>query len=217
MPARLLPATLLLALPAFVSPAAEPVPVSLFTCSDPDLEVTVWASTPLFYNPTNIDVDKDGCVWVAEGVNYRKHFDRKPEGDRIMVLRDNDGDGKADESWPFVQEPFLRAPLGVAVIGNKIVVSMAPDLVVYTDKDGDKKFDPAKGDTREVLLTGFNGRNHDHSCTASPSGLTGNGISARATAGRNSRTNPAKPSASDPGRIPHGGRKTRESPGRRSQ
>lgn len=143
--------------------AAEPVPPSLFTLSDPDLEVTVWAQSPLFFNPTNIDIDKDGCIWVAEGVNYRMHFNRKPEGDRIMVLRDNDGDGKADESWPFVQEPFLRAPLGVAVIGNKVVVSMSPDLVVYTDKDGDKKFDPAKGDTREVLLTGFNGRNHDHS------------------------------------------------------
>ena len=52
--------------------------------------------------------------WVAEGVNYRKNFNRKPGGDRIMVLRDNNGDGTADESWPFVQEPFLRAPLGVA-------------------------------------------------------------------------------------------------------
>lgn len=40
---------------------------------------------------------------------------------------------------------------------------MSPDLVVYTDKDGDAVFDAAKGDTREVLLTGFNGRNHDHS------------------------------------------------------
>lgn len=163
MTARLLSAALLLALPAFPALAAEPVPPALFTLSDPNLEVTVWAHSPLFFNPTNIDIDKDGCVWVAEGVNYRKHFDRKPEGDRIMVLRDHDGDGKADESWPFVQEPFLRAPLGVAVIGNKVVVSMAPDLVVYTDKDGDKKFDSAKGDTREVLLTGFFGRNHDHS------------------------------------------------------
>jgi putative membrane-bound dehydrogenase-like protein len=51
----------------------------------------------------------------------------------------------------------------VAVIGSKVVVSMAPDLIVYHDADGDAVFDPAKGDTREVLLTGFNGRNHDHS------------------------------------------------------
>ncbi|MES2705966.1 MAG: PVC-type heme-binding CxxCH protein [Verrucomicrobiota bacterium] len=142
---------------------SPPVPPGLFTLSDPSLEVTVWAQSPMLHNPTNIDIDKDGCIWVAEGVNYRMHFNRQPEGDRIMVLQDTDGDGKADKSWPFVQEKFLRAPLGVAVIGNKVVVSMAPDLVVYTDKDGDKKFDPAKGDTREVLLTGFNGRNHDHS------------------------------------------------------
>ncbi|RYD30425.1 MAG: dehydrogenase, partial [Verrucomicrobiaceae bacterium] len=157
------------------SPAAPlaPVPPEIFTLSDPGLEVTVWAQSPLLRNPTNIDIDSDGCIWVAEGVNYRMHFNRQPEGDRIMVLQDTDGDGKADKSWPFVQEKFLRAPLGVAVIGNKVVVSMAPDLVVYTDLDGDKRFDSAKGDTREVLLTGFFGRNHDHSLhsvTAGPDG-----------------------------------------------
>jgi len=156
---RVLP--VLSALPVLAS--AAPVPPELFHCMDPNLEVTVWAASPLLRNPTNIDIDQHGRIWVAEGVNYRQHFNREPKGDRIMVLEDTDGDGKADKSWPFVQEPFLRAPLGVAVIGNKVVVSMAPDLLVYTDKDGDAVFDAAKGDTREVLLTGFNGRNHDHS------------------------------------------------------
>ena len=127
-----------------------------------DLEVTVWAESRMLFNPTNIDVDKDGRIWVAEGVNYRRHYDRKPEGDRIVVLEDTDGDGKADESSVFVQEPFLRAPLGVAVLDNKIVVSMTPDMVVYTDVNRDRKFDPGL-DEREVLLTGFNGRAHDHS------------------------------------------------------
>ena len=63
MPIRLFSAALLLILPAFASRAAEPVPVSLFTLSDPALEVTAWASSPLFFNPTNIDIDKDGCIW----------------------------------------------------------------------------------------------------------------------------------------------------------
>lgn len=142
---------------------SSPVPPELFHCADEGLEVTVWAQSPLFHNPTNIDIDRHGRIWVAEGVNYRKHFNRSPEGDRIMVLEDTDGDGTADRSWPFVQEEFLRSPMGVAVIGNKVVVSMAPDLLVYTDNDGDAIFDSSKGDTREVLLTGFNGRNHDHS------------------------------------------------------
>jgi len=128
----------------------------------PDLEVTLWAASPMIRNPTNIDTDKDGRIWVAEGVNYRSHYERQPEGDRIMVLEDSDGDGRADKSWPFVQEPFLRAPMGVAVIDNLVVVSMTPDLIVYTDVNRDLKFDPAV-DKREVRLTGINGRVHDHS------------------------------------------------------
>ena len=61
-----------------------------------------------------------------------------------------------------MQEPALVAPLGVAVIDNKIVVSQPPDLIVYTDVDRNLRFDPAV-DKREVLLTGFQGINHDHS------------------------------------------------------
>lgn len=125
------------------------------------LEVTVWAQSPQLQNPTNLDIDKDGRIWVAEGVNYRKHMGRRAEGDRIVVIEDTDKDGKADKSWTFVQEKFLVAPLGVAVFDNKVVVSQTPDLIVYTDVNRNLKFD--KGDKREVILTGFNGRNHDHS------------------------------------------------------
>ncbi len=155
--------------PASVEP--EKVPLALFHAPE-GLEVTLWASSPQLFNPTNIDIDKDGRIWVAEGVRYRKHFDRQPEGDRIMVLEDTDGDGKADSSHVFVQEEALVAPLGVAVIGNKIVVSQPPELIIYTDTDGDLKFDSGV-DKREVLLTGFNGKNHDHSLhsvTAGPEG-----------------------------------------------
>ena len=140
---------------------AEIVPLEYFTAKD-DLEVTVWAQSPMLKNPTNIDIDKDGRIWVAEGVNYRSHYNRQPEGDRIVILEDTDGDGKADKSTVFVQEPFLRAPLGIAVLDNKIIVSMTPDMIVYTDVNRDRKFDPAV-DKREVILSGFNGRAHDHS------------------------------------------------------
>lgn len=137
------------------------VPLDLFKAHG-DLEVTLWAQSPMFFNPTNMDIDKDGRIWVAEGVNYRRHGNRKPEGDRIVVLQDTNGDGTADSSHVFVQEKFLTAPLGVAVIDNKIVVSMTPDLVIYTDVDRDLKFNP-EVDKREVLLSGFNSKQHDHS------------------------------------------------------
>ena len=147
------------------------VPIELFTVPA-GLEVKVWATTPLLYNPTNIDFDAEGRLWVAEGVNYRRAPVR-PEGDRIVVLEDTDHDGKADSSQVFIQDPDLVAPLGIAILDNKIVVSQPPDLLVFTDVNGDRKFDPAT-DKREVLLTGFNGRNHDHSLhavTAGPDGL----------------------------------------------
>jgi putative membrane-bound dehydrogenase-like protein len=142
-------------------PAPAWIPLDLFQVPE-GLEITVWAASPLLHNPTNIDIDRDGRIWVAEGVRYRSHYNRQPEGDRIVVLQDTDGDGKADSTHTFVQEPGLIAPLGVAVIDNKVIVSQPPDLIVYTDVDRNLRFDPAV-DKREVLLTGFQGINHDHS------------------------------------------------------
>jgi putative membrane-bound dehydrogenase-like protein len=139
------------------------IPVSASALKVPDdLEVTIWAASPQFYNPTNMDMDSAGRIWVAEGVNYRKKKDRRPSGDRIVVLEDRDGDGRADASHVFVEDPELISPLGISVIGNKVIVAQPPHLIVYTDVDGDLRFDPKK-DKRENLLTGFLGANHDHS------------------------------------------------------
>ena len=146
-------------LPAQAAPTQ--IPLDLFQVPQ-GFEVTLWAATPLLRNPTNIDIDKDGRIWVAEGVRYRSHHARQPEGDRIVVVEDKDKDGKADSTHTFVQEPGLIAPLGVSVIDNKIIVAQPPDMIVYTDVDRNLRFDPAV-DKREVLLTGFQGINHDHS------------------------------------------------------
>ncbi|MBC8156355.1 MAG: dehydrogenase, partial [Bacteroidetes bacterium] len=129
-----------------------------------DLEASVWAESPLFFNPTNMDVDARGRIWVTEAVNYRQ-FANKPEtrldhpnGERIMILEDTNQDGKADKSTVFVEDKDLISPLGIAVIGKQIVVSAAPNLIVYTDENGDDK-----PDKKEVILTGFGGLDHDHS------------------------------------------------------
>ena len=150
---------------------ASLVPEELFSLADEKLEISIWATTPQLFNPTNIDFDKDGRLYVAEGVNYRRSIQR-PEGDRIVILEDTDSDGVADASNVFTQDKNLESPLGVAVLDNKIIVSQPPDLIVYTDVNGDRKFDPSV-DKKEVLLTGFNARQHDHSLhsvTAGPDG-----------------------------------------------
>ncbi len=139
-----------------------------------DLEATVWAESPNFYNPTNMDVDAKGRIWVTEAVNYRLYNNKPenrlthPEGDRVVILEDKNGDGTAESSKVFVQDKDLVAPLGIAVIGNKVIVSSAPSIIVYTDENGDDK-----PDKKEVFLTGFGGLDHDHSLHAVLAGPDG--------------------------------------------
>ena len=45
-----------------------------------------------------MDIDAQGRVWVTEAVNYRKLAGKDPDGDRVVVLEDTDGAGKADKS-----------------------------------------------------------------------------------------------------------------------
>ncbi|MEX0769289.1 MAG: PVC-type heme-binding CxxCH protein [Balneolaceae bacterium] len=140
------------------------------------LRAEVWAKSPQFYNPTNIDVDRNGRVWVTEAVNYRD-FNNDPEdgfkhfegGDRVVILEDTNGDGRADSSKVFVQDEDLVSPLGIAVIENKVIVSSSPYLIVYTDETGNDQ-----PDRKEKFLTGFGGLDHDHalhSLVAGPDGL----------------------------------------------
>ena len=115
--------------PAPAAPLPEVVPLNLFKVPE-GFEVTLWAKTPMVRNPTNMDIDAQGRIWITEGLNYRKHEGRDPLGDRITVLSDTNGDGRADATHTFVQEPGLVAPLGMSVIDNRIFVSNAPDLIV---------------------------------------------------------------------------------------
>src|SRR5947209_12716139 len=133
------------------------------------LAFSLWASEPLFVNPTCMDVDHLGRVWVCESVNYRNRLRgfkklTRPEGDRIVILEDSKGTGKADKETTFYQSPDVLAPLGIAVAkdpagpGYKVFVCQSPDILVFTDSKGVGKADgpPTK------LLSGFGGYDHDH-------------------------------------------------------
>ena len=141
-------------------------------------QITLWADSPLVHNPSNIDIDARGRVWVAECVNYRNWQNRQSEsptalhqeqGDRIVILEDSDGDGRADQSKVFVQDPELVAPMGICLYGNRVIVSCSPHVLVFTDEDGDDR-----ADRKERLLTGFGGFDHDHGVHTVVPGPDGN-------------------------------------------
>lgn len=125
------------------------------------LEVELFASEPMFSNPTNIAVDERGRVWVCEAYNYRNQYNPKnpvkSEGDRIVILEDTDGDGKADKSKVFYQGTDVNSALGISLLGDRIIVSCSPNVFVFTDSNHDDV-----PDKKEVFYQGIQGLQHDH-------------------------------------------------------
>jgi putative membrane-bound dehydrogenase-like protein len=148
--------SLCLSLPASAARAQKSPDDELKALQVPaDMEVALYASEPMITNPAAIDVDTHGRVWVAEIQWYRRAA-KDPPADKIKVLEDTDGDGRADKVTVFADGLF--APMSVTVAGTKVYVATSPDLWVFEDKDGDLKADGPP----EKLLTGFGGYNHDH-------------------------------------------------------
>ena len=130
------------------------------------LEVGLFGLEPMVMNPADMDVDHRGRVWVTEGANYRSSFQKwgvlRPDGDRIQILEDTDGDGVADKAKTFYQDLSINTALGICVLGNKVIVSSAPYIFVLTDTDGDDV-----ADKRELLFTTDVGQaDHDHAAHA---------------------------------------------------
>ncbi len=165
--------------PAAAAPDDSPFLLPPPAPGAPRLAATTFAEAPQPHNPTSLDVDCEGRVWVTEAVNYRGIPARdpnalsRPNGDRVVILIDRDGDGVADETKLFVEDAELVAPLGIAVLGRpggprEVYVSCSPNVFKYVDVDGDDV-----PDRRETFLTGFGGKDHDHGVHALVQGPDG--------------------------------------------
>ena len=135
------------------------------------LAVNTVATEPQLKNPTNIDVDERGRIWVTEAYNYRPAINgnpTNPKGDRIVILEDTNGDGKADTAKIFYQGPEINAPLGISVLGNRVIVSQSPYIWSFYDDNGDDV-----ADRKEILFQGIGGEQHDHGAHAFTFGADG--------------------------------------------
>lgn len=135
-------------------------------------EVQLFASEPLVRQPVTMTFDDRGRVWVIQYLQYptpaglkpvavdrylRTKYDRVPEPppkgprgvDKITILEDTDGDGRADLAKDFVSGLNLASALALGNGG--VYVGQAPYLLFYPDRNGD---DVPDGDP-EVLLEGF--------------------------------------------------------------
>jgi putative membrane-bound dehydrogenase-like protein len=137
------------------------------------LEAKLFSSEPQISNITNIDVDHLGRVWAAEVKNYRKWKNSRPEGDRILVLEDTDGDGVADKQTVFYQGRDIDSVHGICVLPSpdgktRVIVSAGDKVMNFYDDDGD-----LKSDRQDVMFSGISGTQHDHGIHAVMAGPDG--------------------------------------------
>lgn len=129
----------------------------------PGYKVELFASEKEFEdlaNPVQLSFDNKGRLWVAVMPSYPhyKPGDARPN-DKILILEDTDGDGKADRQTTFADG--LHLPIGFEIAPEGVYVSQSSSLVLLTDTDRDDR-----ADRKEILLSGFDDHDTHHAISA---------------------------------------------------
>ncbi|MEY3898600.1 MAG: hypothetical protein RLZZ214_4122, partial [Verrucomicrobiota bacterium] len=122
--------------------------------------LVLFASEPMIVNPIAIDWDIKGRAWVIESFGYPNKVPDEPGSgqDKIKILVDADGDGRADKMTVFAEG--LRHCTTSVFVKDGVVVTDGKDIVYLGDTNGD-----GKSDTRKVLATGL-GIHDTHAATS---------------------------------------------------
>ena len=125
---------------------------------DPRFEINLFAGEEQFpdiANPIQMRWDARGRLWVSCSGTYPHVYPGKEPDDKLVILEDTDGDGKADTSTVFADD--LHVPLSFEFGDGGVYVSEQPRLTFLKDTDGD-----GKADVHRTLLTGFGTEDSHH-------------------------------------------------------
>ena len=125
---------------------------------DPRFEVNLFAGEeefPEIANPIQVRWDTRGRLWVCTSQAYPHIYPGFEPHDRLVILEDTDGDGKADTSKIFADD--LHVPLSFEFGDGGVYVSEQPNLTFLKDVDGDDR-----ADVHEVVLSGFGTEDSHH-------------------------------------------------------
>ena len=114
----------------------------------PGFEITLFASEPDITKPINMAFDEKGRLWVSQSSEYPIKAGPGKGTDRISILEDSDGDGKADKITDFAND--LNIPIGIQPVKGGAIGFSIPNLYRFYDTDGDDI-----ADKREVILGPF--------------------------------------------------------------
>ena len=126
------------------------------------LKVTLFADESMFpelVNPVQMAFSPDGKLYVAVWPTYPHWTPGQPMNDKLLVLEDTDGDGKADKKTVFADG--LHNPTGFEFVHGGVLLAGAPDLLFLKDTDGD-----GKADVRRRVLHGLDTADTHHTANS---------------------------------------------------
>ena len=110
---------------------------------------------PELVNAVQMSFDPQGRLWVAVWPTYPHWKPKEPMNDKILILEDTRGTGKADKCTVFADG--LHCPTGFEFWNGGVLVAQAPDLVFLKDTKG-----TGKADLRQRVLHGLDSADTHH-------------------------------------------------------
>ena len=110
---------------------------------------------PELVNPVQMAFDTKGRLWVAAWKSYPHWQPKTPMDDKLLILEDTNGDGKADKRTVFAGD--LHNPTGFEFWNGGVIVGQPPNVVFLKDTNGDDRYD-----VKEILLHGLDSADTHH-------------------------------------------------------
>lgn len=112
------------------------------------------AQFPQLVNPVQMQFDTKGRLWAAVWPTYPKWEPLKEMNDALVIVHDDNNDGKADRLTEFAR---VQNPLGFEFWNGGVIVTCAPEILFLKDTDGDDV-----ADVRIIMLQGLDSSDTHH-------------------------------------------------------
>src|SRR5580700_89349 len=126
------------------------------------MKVNLFASEeqfPELTNPVQMAFDTRGRLWVSGWHSYPHWKPKDAIDDKLLILEDTDGDGRADKCTVFAGD--LRNPTGFEFWGGGVFVAQGPDVLFLKDTNGDDHYD-----IKERVLHGLDTADTHHTANS---------------------------------------------------